>query len=185
MAISGKYNYLAFYDLDRTIFRGNSATAIVEEARKRGIMSPKQFRHAVFLSVIYKLDLGNPTKMINRMLSWLKGLEEDLLKQLCQDVFDHLLVDTIRPEILESMESHRKKGGALIMLSSATSLICNPVSTHLQMEEVISTQLQSEQGKLTGHTRGKLVYGKEKKVQMYAFCKKHQYEPADAYYYGD
>ena len=185
MAITGKFNYLAFYDLDRTILKGNSATTLVEEARNRGMMSPKQFRHAVFLSIIYKLELGNPTKMINRMLSWLTGLEEVLVKQLCQDVFDNFLVDTIRPEILESMESHRKNGGALILLSSATSLICEPVSNHLQLEDVISTQLESEQGKLTGFTQGKLVYGKEKKVQMYSFCKKHQYKPAEAYYYGD
>ncbi len=185
MGISKKFKYLAFYDLDRTILKGNSATALVEEARSRGIMSPKQFRHALFLSILYKLDLGNPTKMINRMLSWLKGMEEDLLKQLCQDIFDNVLADTIRPEILESMESHRKKGGALILLSSASSLICEPVSKHLQLEEVISTQLETEQGKLTGRTHGKLVYAKEKKVQMDAFCKKHQYEPADAYYYGD
>ena len=185
MAISGKFNYLAFYDLDRTILKGNSATAIVEEARNRGMMSLKQFRHAAFLSIIYKLGLGNPTKMINRMLSWLKGLEEGSIKQMCQDVFDDLLVDTIRPEILESMDSHRKKGGALILLSSATSLICEPVSNHLLLEEVISTHLESEHGKLTGFTQGKLVYGKEKKVQMYSFCKEHQYEPADAYYYGD
>ena len=71
------------------------------------------------------------------------------------------------------------------MLSSATSLICEPVSNYLQMDEVICTQLESEQGKLTGHTQGKLVYGKEKKVQMLSFCKKHQYKPSDAYYYGD
>lgn len=185
MAISGKFNYLAFYDLDRTILKGNSATAIVEEARNRGMMSLKQFRHAVFLSIIYKMDLGNPTKMINRMLSWLKGMEEGLIKQLCQDVFDNLLADTIRPEIVESMESHRKKGGALILLSSATSLICEPVSNHLQLDEVISTQLESVQGKLTGFTQGKLVYGKEKMVEMHSFCKKHHYDPAHAYYYGD
>lgn len=185
MAISGKFNYVAFYDLDRTILKVNSATAIVEEARKRGMMSPKQFRHAVFLSILHKLDLGNPTKMINRMLSWLKGMEEGALMQVCQDVFDNNLVDTIRPEILESMEFHRKKGGAIVLLSSATSLICEPVSMHLQLEEVISTNLESEKGKLTGFTQGKLIYGKEKKVEMHSFCKKHQYKPADAYYYGD
>jgi putative phosphoserine phosphatase/1-acylglycerol-3-phosphate O-acyltransferase len=185
MAISGKFNYLAFYDLDRTILRGNSATALVEEARERGTMSSKQFRHALYLSIIYKLDLGNPTKMINRILSWLNGLEEDSIKQLSHDVFTKRLLDTIRPEILKSMESHRKKNGALILLSSATAPICEPVSKHLGMDEVICTQLESIEGKLTGHTQGKLVYGREKKVQMLSFCKEHQYEPADAYYYGD
>ena len=83
------------------------------------------------------------------------------------------------------MKSHRENGGALILLSSATSLICEPVSKHLQLDEVISTHLETVQGKLTGFTQGNLVYGKEKRVQMQSFCEKNNYEPADAFYYGD
>ena len=185
MAISGRYKYLAFYDLDRTILRVNSATALVEEARSRGILSPRQYRQALYLSILYKLDLGNPTKMINRMLTWLRGLEVESLYKLCQEVFQETLVDTIRPEIRESMDAHRQNKGAVILLSSATSPICEPVAEFLQMEDVICTQLESDQGTLTGHTEGKLVYGREKKVQMLSYCKKHQYEPTDSYYYGD
>ena len=185
MTITGKYKYLAFYDLDHTILTGNSASALVEESRLRGLMSPKQYRHAVYLSIIYNLNLGNPTKMINRMLSWLNGVEEPSVRQLCLDVFNKLLVGTIRPEILQSIKEHRKENGAIILLSSATTLICEPVSKYLQMDEVICTQLASEEGKLTGHTQGKLVYGKEKKVQMLSFCKTHKYNPVESYYYGD
>jgi len=185
MTISERFDYIAFYDLDHTILKGNSATALVEEARKRGIMSPRQFRHAVYLSIIYKLNLGNPTKMINRMLSWLKGLDEITVRQLCQDVLNNLLVDTIRPEILLSMEKHRKNNGAVVLLSSATSPICEPVSKHLRMDEVICTHLESHQGKLTGRTEGKLVYGKEKRKQMLSFCKEQKHDPHLAYYYGD
>ena len=104
MTITGKYKYLAFYDLDHTILTGNSASALVEESKLRGLMSPKQYRHAVYLSIIYNLNLGNPTKMINRMLSWLKGVEEPSVRQLCLDVFNKLLVSTIRREILQSIK---------------------------------------------------------------------------------
>lgn len=185
MAVTGRYNYVAFYDLDRTILKVNSATAMVEEARQRGLMNPKQFRHALFLSILYKLDLGNPTKMINRMLTWLKGQEEASIRQLCLDVFNNVLIDTIRPEILKSMEEHRNSKGAIILLSSASSLICKPVSNHLRLDEVICTQLETTNGVLTGHTKGKLIYGKEKRKQMLSFCKIHHFEPADSYYYGD
>lgn len=185
MTFGDRFKYIAFYDLDHTILKVNSATALVEAARARGVMSPRQFRHALYLSILYKLNLGNPTKMINRMLSWLKGLEEDSIINMCVEVFNNQLLETIRPEILQSMDKHRKEDGAVVLLSSATFPICEPVAKHLKMDEVICTHLDSQDGILSGHTKGKLVYGKEKKAQLLSFCKKHASDPKLAYYYGD
>lgn len=180
-----RFKYIAFYDLDHTIFVVNSATNLVEEARRRGIISEKQYRHAVYLSIIYKLGLGEPAKIINRMLSWLKGLSEESVKQLCREVFNNSLVDTIRPEIVQTIEEHRTQNGAVVLLSSATSPICETVSEHLLLDDVICTRLKTNNGVLTGATDGKLVYGKEKKHKMLSYCLDHGYNPEDAYYYGD
>ena len=103
MKLHKKFKYIAFYDLDHTIFKGNSATYLVEEARQRGVMSPKQYRHALWLSLIYKLNIGDPTRMINRMLSWLKGLQEESIMKLCREVFHNSLIGTLRTEILDSL----------------------------------------------------------------------------------
>jgi len=179
------FAYTAFYDLDQTILDGNSASYLVKEARKRGVMSERQYRQAVWLSILYKLDIGNPTLMIDRMLSWLKGIQEASIMKLSQEIFDQLIKETIRPKILETIEEHRSKNGAIVLLSSATTPICKPVSQFLKLDGMICTQLESEQGILTGHTRDKLVYGPEKKVRMLAFCKEKGFNPDDAWYYGD
>ena len=150
MPLTKRYGYIAFYDLDRTILTGNSATSLVEEARKRGIMTGQQFRHALYLSLLYKLDWWDPARIITRMLSWLKGLPESSVRQLCREVFDQTLRETIRPEILKEMEKHRKKDGANVLLSSATSLICEPAAIHLGLDDVICTQLAAIDGILTG-----------------------------------
>ena len=148
-------------------------------------MSPKQYRHAVYLSIIYKLNIGNPTKMINRMLSWLKGLQEESITKLCREVFHNSLIGIIRTEILASLEEHRTQNGAVVLLSSATTPICEPVSEHLELDDVICTHLASESGILTGKTSGKLVYGMEKKHRLIAYCQEHGYDPNEVYYYGD
>ena len=179
------FSYIAFYDLDHTILDGNSATHLVQESRKRGVMSERQFRHAVWLSILYKLHIGNPTKMINRMLSWLKGLNEASIMQLSKEIFEQIIKDTIRPEILETIREHRANKGAIVLLSSASTPICQPVCQFLEMDEMICTVLDSENGILTGTTSGKLVYGPEKKVRMLAFCQENNYDPREAWYYGD
>ena len=179
------HKYIAFYDLDRTILTGNSATALVEESHDRGVMTSGQYRHAVWLSILYKLNLGNPTKMIYRMLSWLKGLRESDIVLLCEEIYQARIKNTIRPEILESFEMHRSSGAAVVLLSSATSPICEAVNRHLQLDAIICTHLETLNGIFTGHTLENLVYGAEKKHRMLHFCNEHKALPEDAWYYGD
>ena len=180
-----KFDYIAFYDLDHTILEDNSATHLVHEARKRGIMSGRRFRHAVWLSIFYKLRIGDSTKMIIRMLSWLNGLREDDIEQLCVDVFSKHLVPKIRAEILQTIDDHRSNGGGVVLLSSASEPLCRQVFTHLKMDDLISSKLESVNGILTGKTQGKLVYGKEKEKRLVDYCIKHGYNQEDAFYYGD
>lgn len=179
------FSYTAFYDLDHTILDGNSATHLVQEAHKRGVMTERQYRQAIWLSILYKFNIGEPIKMINRMLSWLKGLKETSLNKLSQDIFDHIIKDTIRPEILETIREHRVQKARVVLLSSATTPICQPVTLYLELDEMICTRLESKRGILTGHTHGKLVYGPEKKVRMLAYCQENNYDPLEAWYYGD
>ncbi len=180
-----KYEYIAFYDLDHTILSGNSATHLAEEARNRGVMSPKQYRHALYLSILYKLGVGDPSRMIIRMLSWLRGLSEPMVHQLCQEVFQEDLEKIIRPEILDSLEMHRKGKGANVLLSSATSPVCGPISEHLHLDDMICTYLETEDGKFTGRIDGTLVFGPEKKNRMLSYCAQYGHDPREAYYYGD
>ena len=178
------FAYIAFYDLDHTILDGNSATHLVQEAYKRGVMTEKQYRHAVWLSLLYKLNIGEPTRMIGRMLSWLNGLQEAFIIKLSQEIFDHIIKDTIRSEIMETIREHRKNSGKVVLLSSATTPICKPVTSHMELDDMICTRLESEHGILTGHTRGKLVYGMEKKVRMHRntaiIRKKYAFEDKNA-----
>ncbi len=180
-----EFSYTAFYDLDHTILAGNSATHLVNEARRRGVMTEPQYRHAVWLSILYKLNLGNPTKMINRMLSWLNGLQEASIMELSQEIFDQAIKETIRPEILETITEHRSRNGAVVLLSSATNPICIPVSLYMNLDDMICTMLESKQGILTGRTDGKLVYGPEKRDRMFAYCRQQGTDPEKAWYYGD
>jgi HAD superfamily hydrolase (TIGR01490 family) len=177
--------YIAFYDLDHTILEDNSATHLVHVARERGIMREKHFRHAVWLSILYKLGIGNSTKMIVRMLSWIRGLKVSEVEDLCEEIFTDMIVPRIRPKILETIRQHRENGGAVVLLSSATEPVCKPVVRHLELDDLICSILESMDGLLTGKTVGKLVYEREKKVRLLEYCREKGHDPQQAYYYGD
>ena len=148
-------------------------------------MSEKQYRHAIWLSILYKLRIGEPIGMINRMLSWLHGLNEESIMQLSREIFEQLIKETIRSKVLETIREHRANKAAVVLLSSATTPICEPVGQFLQMDDIICTRLESKNGMLTGRTVGKLVYGPEKKVRMLDYCRDKGFDPQEAWYYGD
>lgn len=180
-----EHRYIAFYDLDHTILEENSATYLVRESLKRGIMTRRDYRRALWFSILYKLHLGDPARMIERMLYWLKGKDEAEMEQFGRDIFLESLVHIFRPEILKSIEEHRDKGAAIVLLSSAPKPICEPVQEHMQLDGLICTELESVDGKYTGHPSRKLVYDREKEVRMLEYCREHDQDPADAWYYGD
>ncbi|MEZ5071119.1 MAG: HAD-IB family hydrolase [Bacteroidales bacterium] len=177
--------YIAFYDLDRTILSENSATHLVKEARSRGIMSDRQYRQALFLSLLHLLHLGDPVRMIGRMLGWIRGLEVEVIDTLCRDIVEDRLRHLIRPAIRESMAGHRAKGASVVLLSSAARPLCEPMGNHLAFDAILCTDLEQEKGVLTGRTRGRLAYAREKQRRMLAHCLQQGQEPRLAWYYGD
>ena len=105
--------------------------------------------------------------------------------QLSREIFEQIIKDTIRYEILETIREHRANNAAVVLLSSATTPICEPASQYLKMDDVICSRLESKRGVLTGRTIGKLVYGDEKKVRMLEFCREKGFDPRESWYYGD
>lgn len=180
-----QFKYLAFFDLDRTILSVNSATSLVKESLDRRMMTPGQYRHAIYLSILYKLEWRDTTRILHKMLSWLNGLSKAKVEQLCRDVWQSTLLDLVRSEILSEFEFHRRQNGGLILLSSATSFVCEPVVEDLKMDALVCSHIKENNGVLTGVPEGKLVFGREKKHRLLDYCKAEGQNAHDAWYYGD
>lgn len=185
MALSKRYSYIAFYDLDHTILKVNSANTLINAARLRGIINGKHYRHAVWLSLLYKFGGSQSSVTIYEMLSWLEGINKEQINELCLRVFHKRLVRKIRKQILSSLEIHRDKDAALVLLSSATEPICGPVASYLKMDDIICSRLQVRDGLFTGKTIGPLVFGEEKRKRFLDYCRDNSYDPEESYYYGD
>ena len=185
MPLKKQFTYIAFFDLDETILSVNSANYLVKESRERGMMTKRQFRQAVRYSLLYKFKLSKATRIIYKMLAWLKGLSRAELDTMCQEVYDRTLFDLIRPEIIKEIDGHRQNNAAIVLLSSATTFACLPVVRHLKMDDVICSHMEDVDGILTGKPKDKIVFGEEKKHKLIEYCETEGYKVEDAYYYGD
>ena len=182
--LKGK-SYIAFFDLDDTLIRANSGKLLVRGACEKGMMSLPDLIRALWLSFLYKFRLMDSEKIIAGMLKWLAGVPEKRVSDLSYEVFEKHMLRAIPEEARSEIRMHKDKDAAVIILSSSLSPVCQVVADHLEMDDVICTQIETDDGRCTGRTAGKLCFGNEKVSRLKEYCEKNNSKVEQAWYYGD
>lgn len=181
---SGK-KYIAFFDLDRTITKAISGKAMAREAYKRGLMTHIDLAEAIYLSLLFRLNLKDQLKIIDKMVSWVNGIPEKEMNDLCSDVFREILLPSVYSEARSEIKIHKEKNAKLVILSSAVTSICRNMSEHMGMDDILCSDLEVKDGYLTGRPIGHLCFGEEKSIRLKEYCEKNNTRTSEAWYYGD
>jgi HAD superfamily hydrolase (TIGR01490 family) len=182
--LKGK-SYIAFFDLDDTLIRANSGKLLVRGAYEKGMMSLPDLIKALWLSFLYKFRLMDSEKIIAGMLKWLDRVPEKRVSDLSSEVFEKHMLHAIPENATSEIKMHKDRNAAVVILSSALSPVCQVVAGHLEMDDVICTQIETDGGLYTGRTAGKLCFGNEKVSRLKEYCEKNNSKVEQAWYYGD
>jgi HAD superfamily hydrolase (TIGR01490 family) len=177
--------YVAFFDLDHTIIGTNSGKALIRYAYKKGVMTRLDLLKGMYLSMLYKLDIKETVTIINSMVKWLKGVSEESLNNLSSEIFKDYILNSIYREVQPEINRHKNNGGKVVILSSAIYPICHRVAEHLEIDDVICSNLESINGVYTGFPEGSFCFGKEKTVRLNKYCNENNINPINSWYYGD
>ena len=119
------------------------------------------------------------------MAGWLKGLSEDTIKKLSEELFFSSLSHAIRPEIYSEIRYHKERNAKVVILSSAIQFVCLPLAKLLGIDDVICSELEVRDGVFTGRFVGNLCYGDEKVNRLKVYCDEMNCSLEKAYYYAD
>jgi HAD superfamily hydrolase (TIGR01490 family) len=180
--VTGK-NGIAFFDLDHTITSTISGKELVREAFKKNLMTHADLARAIYLTLLYKLNLKDSHKIINDMTTWVAGIPEQTLADLSSEVFFNTLWPSVYEQARGEIEIHKGKNAKVVILSSSIKYICNEVAKNLKMDDIICSELEVKNGYLTGASR--LCFGEEKAARLEEYCKKNSAIISDTWYYGD
>jgi len=179
------FNYIAFFDLDRTITKAISGRAIVQRAIRRGLMSWTDFAKAIYLGVSYRLGVADPVKIVTKMTAWVKGLSEKALADLCSEVVKEVMLPSIYHEVFHELKMHRSKNAKTVILSSSLVPICKEIADYLHMDDFICSRLEIRGGYFTGRPEGNLCFGEEKLLRLKGYCESNNSKVNESWYYGD
>ena len=155
----------AFFDLDHTLLRGNSANLFIRYLMKKGELGWTDVAKGLYYTACYRLNMIRIEEVGAKYLMRYRGVPETDLVEQCEEWFSEYVQPTFYSEALELVETHRRQGDRLVLLSASTVYACRPVSRFLRLDDYIGTRLAVEDGKLTGAPEPPVCYGKGKLVQ--------------------
>lgn len=176
----------AFFDMDRTLIRVNSGTLWIRWLRQRGELSLYETMRGLGWIAQYKLALLDMETIATKVVASMRGQEEQDLAHKAREFFDGLIAGEVAPKALEALETHRKEGHVVAILSSSTPYVVEPLARHLGIEHAICSRMNvAADGRFDGTHKKPMCYGAGKVHWAEAFAREHDVDLARSFFYSD
>jgi len=178
-------SYIAFFDLDLTLINGISGKILMQQSYKYGIMTTKHILLGICLSLLYKFNLMEEDKIIDKMVRNLKGISEATIIDLMDNIFEKMFKDIIREKAIPEIAKHKQNNGRTAIISASLPYVCDPIKDILEIDDVICSQLEVEKGLFTGKSIDGFCFGENKYNKARRYCDEHNFSFSEAFFYSD
>ena len=175
----------AFFDMDKTVLRVNSGTRWIQFLRRRGEITRVQLVRAFGWAMQYKLAVLDMETLSRRLVADLEGDSEAEMIEKCLTWYDAEIRPTIAPEAVDAIEHHRKRGDRIVLLTSATPYVAEPLARTLAFDGVLCSRLEVEAGRFTGKIVDPLCFGDGKVALAERYAEAEQIDLASSWFYTD
>lgn len=174
----------AFFDLDGTLVHGFTATHILRDQVRKGQVGGRDLAKLVLTAVDGTLG-GDPTRAGDLGLASLRGHLEDTMQEMGERLFVQKIAGTIRPQARAIVKAHQRMGHVVVLASAATRFQTGPVARELGIDDILCTELEIEDGVLTGRVVGKFLWGEPKAQAVRRFAREHDVDLSQSYGYAN
>ena len=175
----------AFFDMDLTLLRVNSGSRWVKYLRKRGEMGLPMLVRSGYWLLQYRLSLLNMEAVAAFLAADMAGDSEAEMRDKVGDFYRTEIRHTISPVAREALEEHRGQGDAIVLLTSATPYVAEPLASELAIPHVLCTRLAVANGQFSGQLVPPACYGVGKVHHAERFAEEHGIDLAQSSFYTD
>src|SRR6185295_3234200 len=175
----------AFFDVDGTLIAGFSAVAFLRDRLSSGRMGARDLVDALLSTARFEIGRLGFSGLIAATAAWLRNVPEEELEEVSERIFVRALATAIYPESRALVQAHRRRGHTLAIVSSATRYQIEPIARELGIPTVLCTQLEVENGRLTGRHLWPTVYGGGKALAARTLAREQNVDLAESYFYTD
>lgn len=175
----------AFFDFDGTLIAGYSVTPFLKRRLLSGTMPPREALQQLFTICSYGLGQSDFLDVLQESAAALRGASDRMMRELAEQVFEKDLSADVYPESIALIDAHRRKGHTIVLVSSATQYQVESVAASLDIDNVVCTRLEVEDGALTGRIAGPAVYGAGKLEAAREFAGNTGLDLGKSFFYTD
>lgn len=164
----------AFFDLDRTLIRGSSATVVQRCLAEVGITNGRDIPLADTLARFYELFGENwfmmqPAKLAHRAsLGWSVADVETACRTAAAEI-----VADIQPFARQIIADHRAAGDTIVLATTSPEAFVRPILEALEFDDLLCTRWTHADGIYSGELDGVFVWGRSKADAAIDWAKKN------------
>ncbi len=171
--------------MDRTLVRVDTATLYTRWQRARGRATWRDAARVAWWLAQYGLGVIDAPKIARRVAQGYAGKQEAWMISHCEEWFADAVLEHVCDAGREAVERHRAEGDVVAIVTSATPYAARPLARELGIDHVLSTELRSEAGVLTGELVEPMCYGPWKIDHSLRLARREGFDLADATFYTD
>jgi HAD superfamily hydrolase (TIGR01490 family) len=185
---------LAIFDFDGTLATGHLWIGLTRHHKakkvKRMAVYAYLFSHfPIWIAAKLKLydDNKNKIKWGEDLSTLFKGFTREQSDGIFEWVMENYFGPAMRPDILEILGDHKKKGDTTIIVSGMFKGFLEEVGRRLGVAHIVGTELEMSGGIYTGKIIPPLCYGKNKLFLLNKYLKENRIEAdlSQSYAYSD
>jgi HAD superfamily hydrolase (TIGR01490 family) len=175
----------AFFDMDHTLLRVNSGSRWVAFLRERGEVGLLfLLRSSVWLAQ-YKLSVLDMETLAHRLVADMAGDSEAEMLDKAAIFWEREVRPAISPVGEAAIAEHRARGHAVVLLTSATPYVAEPLGRHLALDDVLCTRLHVRDGRFIGTCDVPTCFGTGKVHHAQRYAAAHDIDLDESYFYSD
>lgn len=149
----------AYLDFDGTVIDGYSATAFYKHRLLTGGIGPAEVLRTVALGLRGLETAADFEELLALSLSSWRELPVGEVEELGRSIFRSDIAGRLHREMWDVVQAHLSRKHRVVLASSATRFQVQPMADELGADAVLCTELEVEDGALTGRVRGRTLWG--------------------------
>ncbi len=177
---------LAIFDLDNTLIGGDSDQSWIEFLCEQG------FVDVDFYLAENERFYQEYLRGVLDVHEWVAFQTKILVENPPEQAFawrEQYLQEKVAPLMLpkatELIESHRKQGDTLLVITATNNFLAEKIVENLGIENMIATMLERKDGKFTGKIDGIPSYKEGKITRLEMWLEENPISLEDSYFYSD
>jgi putative phosphoserine phosphatase / 1-acylglycerol-3-phosphate O-acyltransferase len=175
----------AFFDFDGTVIDGYSAGALLAHRARNFELGPDEFVRTLRSALGGPLDeVAFEDLLLQGIRGWVGRTEDDLM-ELGEQLFSQEIAGSLFYGAWRLVRAHQNCGHTVVIATSATRMQAQPMARELGIEHVLCSELETEQGVITGDLAGRTLWGDGKAAAVKEFARRQRISLKNCYGYAN